>query len=377
MRRPACKPGGDSPARQGRSCAAFQRVTAREHFSVDFNYFLTSYLPTKEFGGERLYSDMIDQALLAERLGFRSVSIPEHHLVNVLLVPSPLQMAVKIASMTNRIEITTAIVVLPVRDMRIFAGEVVQADILCNGRLVLGVGRGAFAYEVERLGTPIAETRKKFDESFDVLCALLSREEVSWDGEYYRFEPITIMPRPARPIPMMVAAMAPEAIYAAASRGLSVQTTPLQESNSVLLEQVDAFKRGKAAAGKKGKNSRLSLQRVAYAARDDADAKRCVALIHEYYKRFDNVFSGPGIVNKGLIEPLPRKQTVEELERNVLVCPPAEMVDRLGAYEEAGIDEVILSGGFGQSQADMLEMMHRFASEVAPHFSKSNLNAVA
>ncbi len=344
---------------------------------MDFNYFLTSYLPTKEYGGERLYSDMVEQAVLADRLGFRSVSIPEHHLVNVLLVPSPLQLAVKIAALTSRVEIATAIVVLPIRDMRIFAGEVVQADILCKGRLTLGVGRGAFAYEVDRLGTPIAETRQKFDESFDVLCALLSREEVSWDGKYYRFEPMTVMPRPVRPIPMMVAAMAPEAIYSAASRGLSVQTTPLQESHSVLLEQVDAFKRGKAAAGEKGRGSRLSLQRVAYAARDEADAKRCIALIHDYYKRFDNVFSGPGSVRNGLIEALPRKQTIEELTRNVLVCPPGELVDRLGAYEEAGIDEVILSGGFGQSQAEMLEMMHRFALDVAPHFARSGLTAVA
>ncbi len=53
------------------------------------------------------------------------------------------------------------------------------------------------------------------------------------------------------------------------------------------------------------------------------------------------------------------------------------MVDRLGAYEEAGIDEVILSGGFGQSQAEMLEMMHRFALDVAPHFARSGLTAVA
>ncbi len=119
------------------------------------------------------------------------------------------------------------------------------------------------------------------------------------------------------------------------------------------------------------------IGRVAYAARDEADAKRCIALIHDYYKRFDNVFSGPGSVRNGLIEALPRKQTIEELTRNVLVCPPGELVDRLGAYEEAGIDEVILSGGFGQSQAEMLEMMHRFALDVAPHFARSGLTAVA
>src|SRR3546814_1276262 len=112
--------------------------------------------------------------------------------------------------------------------MRIFAGEAIQADMLCEGRLVVGVGRGAFAYELERLGTSITETRTKFDESLAVLQALLSREEVHWDGTYYKFEPLTVMPRPMRPLPLMVAAMAPEGIYHCARRGFNVQTTPLQ-----------------------------------------------------------------------------------------------------------------------------------------------------
>src|SRR3546814_5385591 len=64
---------------------------------MDFNYFLTSFLPSKAYGGKRLYDDMVEQAVLADQLGFRAVSIPEHHLVNILLVPAPLQMAVKIA----------------------------------------------------------------------------------------------------------------------------------------------------------------------------------------------------------------------------------------------------------------------------------------
>lgn len=320
---------------------------------------------------------MLEQAVLADKLGFRAVSIPEHHLVNLLLVPSPLQMAVKVATLTKQVEITTAIAVLPVRDMRVFAGEIVLADILCDGRLNLGVGRGAFGFELARLGTPIEKSREKFDESFAVLQALLSGEEISWNGKYYQFDPITVMPRPMRRVPMMVAAMAPEAIYSAASKGLSVQTTPLQEAHSVLLEQVDAFKRGKEAAGEAGRHSRLALQRVAYAARDRAEATRSLEFIHDYYKRFDNVFSGPGVVKNGLVEPLPRKQTIDELERNVLVCTPSEMIDRLGQYQDAGIDEVILSCGFGQNQADMIEMMQRFASDVAPHFARQNVDAVA
>ena len=61
--------------------------------------------------------------------------------------------------------------------MRIYAGEIICADIFTNGRLMLGVGRGAFGYEMERLGVPLATSREKFDESLDVLQALLSREE--------------------------------------------------------------------------------------------------------------------------------------------------------------------------------------------------------
>ncbi len=151
---------------------------------MEFNHFLSSYFPDPNYGGSRLFSDMLEQAQTAERLCYHGVTIPEHHLINILLTPSPLQMAVKVASVTERIEVVTSVAVLPIRDMRVFAGEVAQADILTDGRLVLGVGRGAFAYEIERFGIRMEETRAKFDESVEVLIALLSEEEVCWNRNY-------------------------------------------------------------------------------------------------------------------------------------------------------------------------------------------------
>jgi len=335
---------------------------------MEFNQFLTSYLPDPDYGGKRHFDDLVEQAVLADRLGFQAVSLPEHHLINLLLMPSPLQMAVKIAGLTRNLEIVTAVAVLPLRDMRIFAGEVAQADILCDGRLVLGVGRGAFAYEMARLGTPIEISRDKFDESLDVLQALLAEEEVSWSGKYYDFEPLTIMPRPMRPIPMMMAAMAPEAIYHSAKRGFHIQTTALQATLDSMLTQTNAFRAAKTEMGEAGRHLRLAMQRMTFAARDEADAKEKLALAYGYYQRFDNVFTGPGEVRHGRIAPLPRKQTMEELGRNLLICPPSEMVDRLGIYQEAAIDELILSSGMGQPQDESLEAMQRFAEEVMPHF---------
>jgi alkanesulfonate monooxygenase SsuD/methylene tetrahydromethanopterin reductase-like flavin-dependent oxidoreductase (luciferase family) len=339
---------------------------------MEFNHFLSSYLPDPAYGGKRLLDDMVAQARLADRLGYRGVTIPEHHLINILLVPSPLQMAVKVAAETENLELMTSVLVLPIHDMRVLAGEVAQADILCDGRLILGVGRGAFAYEMGRMGVPIEISRAKFEESLEVLTALLTREEVAWDGEFYNFEPLTTMPRPmTQPMPpLMIAVMAPEGIYACAKRGFHIQTTPLQGSHEKLLQQVGAFKRAKEELEGKGDHLRLSLSRVMYAARDEADAREKIGLANDYYSRFDNVFSGPGIVENGAIAPLPREQTIEELAENLIICPPAEMVDRLAAYAAAGIDEVIVSSNIGQPQGESLEAMQRLAEDVMPHFTR-------
>ena len=339
---------------------------------MEANHFLSSYYPDTSYGGKSLYGDMVEQAVTAERLGYRGVTLPEHHLVNVLLMPSPLQMAIKVACETDHLEVVTSVAVLPLHDMRIFAGEVIQADILTDGRLVLGVGRGAFAYEMARLGAPIEESKARFHESLDVLIALLTEEEVSWDGEYYRFDPITVMPRPmTQPMPkMMVAVMNPPGIAACTRRGFDIQTTPLAGRPDLFRSQIAAHKEAKADMGEAGRHLRIMMSRVIYCSGSEAETRRMVQMAHDYYSRFDNVFTGPGIVNHGDVKPLARAQTIEELEENLIICQAEEMVDRLAEYAEAGLDEIILSSNLGQPQSEHLEAMERFAIEVLPHLQQ-------
>ena len=109
---------------------------------------------------------------------------------------APLQFATHIAAHTSNVKIMTSVLVLPLHDMRTYAGELVTTDIFTEGRMLFGVGRGAFGFEMNRLGVPLESSREKFDESLDLLMALLTEEEVSWDGKYYKFDPLTIMPRP-------------------------------------------------------------------------------------------------------------------------------------------------------------------------------------
>ena len=113
------------------------------------------------------------------------------------------------------------------------------------------------------------------------------------------------------------------------------------------------------------------MQRIAFAAKDEQDAKEKNQLAYEYYKRFDNMFTGPGKVDHGLIEPLTRNQSLEELTDNLLICPPSELIDKLGVYEQAGIDEIIISASFGQSQEDLTESMYRIHDQVMPYFKNT------
>jgi flavin-dependent trigonelline monooxygenase, oxygenase component len=111
--------------------------STRDHWNdSDFIHFLSSHMLDPTIGGKRLYKSVVEQALHAEKVGYHGVAIPEHHLVNILLIPSPLQIAVKLAAHTSRIKLMTAVCQLPLRDMRIFAGEVIQAQALCEGMIV-------------------------------------------------------------------------------------------------------------------------------------------------------------------------------------------------------------------------------------------------
>lgn len=163
----------------------------------------------------------------------------------------------------------------------------------------------------------------------------------------------------------MLGVTAPPAIEAAAAKNYHMQTTPLSATHGVLEGQVADFCRGRARVTQP--TNRLSLQRGVFLVRSKAERLRMADVAQANYLSFDRVKGGPGIVDRGGIRPLPRAQTAAELGQNILICEKAEMIVKLAAYAELGIDEVIVSSNFGQPQEGTLEMMSGFAAEVMPH----------
>lgn len=337
---------------------------------MEFSLFLSCYCPESKASTAQVYDEMLDMAQAAERLGYCGLTVPEHHFINILMNPNPFMLAVKVASVTERIPITTAVAVLPLNDMRRMAGEAALADVLTGGRLQIGVGRGAFPYEFERYGVDFAKSREIFDESLEVLIALMSGEEVSWDGAHYNFAPMTIMPRPVQQPhpPIWIAAMAPVALYHCAKRGWNIQTTPLQGSLDLARQQVDSFLEGAEESGREPR-PRLSLLRVGFVTRDAAHTKATIEQAYGYYRRFDNVFKSSGQVAGGRIVPIDIEATHEDLAEALFIGTPEDLVEKFGLYAELGVDEINLNMCIGASHEETLESIERLAHEVMPHIS--------
>jgi alkanesulfonate monooxygenase SsuD/methylene tetrahydromethanopterin reductase-like flavin-dependent oxidoreductase (luciferase family) len=177
------------------------------------------------------------------------------------------------------------------------------------------------------------------------------------------------MPRPVRPIQIMMAVMNPEGIHACTKRGFHIQTTPLSGNHQLLVDQVGAFARAKDEMGEDGAHLTLTLSRVAHMAANPAERRRKIEAAHHYYGRFDNVSTGPGLVDHGMIRELPRSQSAEELGESLLICTTQEMIDKLGPYAELGIDRVILNMNFGLDPQETRDSIQAFAEEVMPHFT--------
>src|SRR6266496_6305435 len=100
----------------------------------------------------QVFAEVAEQTRRADELGYTIAWFAEHHFSNYCLCASPLMMVAHCASITEKIRLGTAVVVLPLYNPARLAAEIATADALSNGRLALGIGSGYQPYEFDRFG---------------------------------------------------------------------------------------------------------------------------------------------------------------------------------------------------------------------------------
>ena len=138
----------------------------------------------------------------AEDLGFDTAMLIDH----LLIAPpayrvawlEPVSLLSALAGVTRTIRLGTLVLVLPFRDPVAFAKEWATLDVLSRGRSILGVGVGWNKEEFAALRIPHEERGRRMNEMLEAITALWAGDDVSYEGRYYRFEHLTIEPKPAQ-----------------------------------------------------------------------------------------------------------------------------------------------------------------------------------
>jgi alkanesulfonate monooxygenase SsuD/methylene tetrahydromethanopterin reductase-like flavin-dependent oxidoreductase (luciferase family) len=144
---------------------------------------------------KQAFEELLDQILLTDRLGFDDAWFAEHHHSDYGMLASPNLMIAALAPRTQRLRMGNLVSVLPLYDPMRFAEECGMLDILTNGRLNVGLGRGVPKDDMKhRLDRDTAQAR--FEEGIEILLRAWTGETFSYSGKAWGYQEISCRPLP-------------------------------------------------------------------------------------------------------------------------------------------------------------------------------------
>ncbi|MCP2163296.1 LLM class flavin-dependent oxidoreductase [Goodfellowiella coeruleoviolacea] len=331
------------------------------------------------------YREVIDLAERADRHGFEHVQTVEHYGSPYGgYSPDPVILLTALAARTERIRITTGAVIPAFAHPIKLAGRLAMLDHISDGRLDVGFGRGFLPDEFEWFGVPMEESRRRFDEGLLACQRLWSEEDVKFEGEFHRFGPITLLPRPLQqphPPIFVASASSPESCAAAGAAGHNLQVVPTIVSHETLLEMLDAYRGAYRAAGSPAGGGRIQVKYTCYLADDRATALERGAVFEQNYidqmagaiASWASTTSSAYQGYEKLVDKVRKYDFARSLaDHKVLAGTPAEVTEQLEwVRENCGADLTVslqLNPGYLEHEHSV-RALELFAAEVAPRFT--------
>jgi len=333
-------------------------------------YLLNSYVPEADGDGPALYRKWIEQVVLAEELGYECAWFTEHHFhVFGGMLPSPPLLIAALAQHTSRIRLGTAVIILPFYNPVRIAEDLAMLDILSNGRLEVGLGRGMGVQYYEVFGADQGTSQEKFEEQLAMLRAAWMEESFRWDGKFFQCSrPITVMPRPVqRPHPRLwiPAARDPAHARAIGREGMNLMTLPwFLPTFAITREVVDAFRAGVREGGHEEDGCEALGYMSVYVGETPERARQEAEPHWQRARRIsDDQRGGP--------EAYPLTYDIGVATSRAIFGDPEMCRQHVALLrDELGLDRLALRFDFGGLPQDrVLSSMRLFAREVAPYFA--------
>ena len=309
------------------------------------------------------YHHFINYVIEAERLGFSSVFLVEHHFTGFGQVSASLNLLSYLAARTERIRLGTAVVVLPWHNPVLVAEEAATLDLLSNGRLDFGVGKGYRPYEFSGFCVPQDEATARFDEAIDVIRqAWTSLGRFSYSGRWWHYDNIVVEPAPIQQPhpPFWLGAGSKESIERAAREGYNLlldQIAPVD----VIIDRVRIFREECERIGRPYNPMMVGVTRGLQIIHNEAERQRAVATRREVLKNIGDLARGPGAERYHHIKD---DADAFELDDAPLLGTPEEIIARLKRLEAGGVENVLFAAP-GASVAGL----RTFAEEIMPAFA--------
>ncbi len=344
---------------------------------MDFSLFAHMERLTPNQSHEVLYSEFLDLCTMADEGGMRAIWTGEHHGMEFTIAPNPFITITDVARHTKNVRLGTGTVVAPFWHPIKLAGEAAMTDLITHGRLELGIARGAYAFEYERLNPDLDPwvAGQMMRETTPLLRKLWAGD-CAHDGEYFQFPSSTSAPKPVQDggPPIWIAARDPNSHDFGVENGFNIQVTPLWNG----IEEIVDLKNKFDASRQKfpAMTPKIMLLHHTYVAANEDEATEAAKTLSRYFCYFGAWFQNKRPVSQGLIKELSQDEidantmmAPEKLRRDLTVGTAQEVIDKIKRYEDLGYDEFSYWIDTGMSAKRKKASLARFIDDVMPAFT--------
>lgn len=325
----------------------------------------------------RLFAELEELALTAEGAGFETVWIGEHHAMDFTIAPNPFIQLAHLAAKTKTIRLGTGNVIAPFWHPIRLAGEAAMMDLACDGRLDLGVARGAYVFEYERLlpGLDAMGAGLRMRELVPAVKKLWAGD-YAHEGQFWSFPTSTASPKPVQEggPPIWIAARDPNSHAFAVANGCNVQVTPLASGDGEVASLMERFNTAVADHPQVPRPKIMLLQHCFVADSPD-EADQLADDLSAWYGLFGAWFANKRPIHQAIMAPLTPEERAavphfapDVVRKNLVIGEPDEVIARLKGYEALGFDQFSLWIDAGISHARKAKSLDRFIRHVMPAF---------
>jgi alkanesulfonate monooxygenase SsuD/methylene tetrahydromethanopterin reductase-like flavin-dependent oxidoreductase (luciferase family) len=335
----------------------------------------------EQIGYHELFDNLVELTQLAEAGGFSTVWIGEHHAMEYTISPSPIPLLAYLAGQTNTIRLGAGTIIAPFWNPIRAAGECALLDVISNGRMEVGIARGAYQFEFDRVagGMPAAEGGEHLREIIPAIRELW-KGDYAHDGKIWQFPTSTSIPKPIQQPspPIWVAARSPESHQFAVENGCNVMVTPLMKGDEEVADLARKFDRAVAENPGTPRPDLMVLRHTYVHSPDEPDGWRAGAdAVNRYYRTFDAWAGNKTTPVNGFLEPSPESKfegrpefAPESLHNTAMIGTPQEVIERIRHYSELGVDEFSFWCDNGMTHAEKKDSLKLFIDEVVPAFQQ-------